>query len=280
MQGVAIIGAGALGGALAHALAAADVVRTIRIVDESGHVAAGVALDIAQSSPISGFSTTVTGTADLIGAAGMDVVAVADRVQGGEWQGGDGLRLLQRLTRLAAGSVILCAGAAQRELVERGVRELGMPRERLLGSAPEALAAGLRAIVALEANGSPRDVSLTVLGVPPDHIVVPWEDASIGGFAATRALDGAARRRMAARVRLLWPPGPLALAAAAAQCARGLAGRSRQAVAAFVGPDDSQGRRVRAAALPVRLGSEGIARVELPALTARDRVALDNAMLL
>ena len=65
---------------------------------------------------------------------------IADRVGGGEWQGEEGLLLLKRLRRTAERSVVICAGAAQRELVERGVRELGFARERLFGSAPEALA--------------------------------------------------------------------------------------------------------------------------------------------
>ncbi len=89
---------------------------------------------------------------------------------------------------------ILCAGAAQRDLVERGARELHFAREKLFGSAPEALAGAVRALVALETNGSPSDVALTILGVPPSQIVVPWEDAAIGGFAATRMLDEPARQ--------------------------------------------------------------------------------------
>jgi hypothetical protein len=48
----------------------------------------------------------------------------------------------------------------------------------------------------------------------------------------------------------------------------------------FVGPDDSLGRRERAAALPVRLGAEGIREVLRPDLSAAERVALDNAVLL
>src|SRR5262245_3871780 len=48
MQEVAIVGAGELGGAVAHVLARRDAVRSIVLADESGRVAAGKALDIAQ----------------------------------------------------------------------------------------------------------------------------------------------------------------------------------------------------------------------------------------
>ncbi len=45
MQRVAIIGAGELGGATAHALARSNLVRSITLIDETRRVAAGKALD-------------------------------------------------------------------------------------------------------------------------------------------------------------------------------------------------------------------------------------------
>jgi malate dehydrogenase len=280
MHDVAIVGAGEIGGALAHILARLDVLGTIRLIDERGSVAEGQALDIMQASPVEVFATQVSGSTDLATAASATLIVVADRAGLGEWEGEDGLAMLARLSRIGSRSIILCAGAAQRDLVERGARELHFAREKLFGSAPEALAGAVRALVALETNGSPGDVALTILGVPPAQIVVPWEDAAIGGFAATRMLDEPARRRISARIAPLWPPGPYTLAWAAAKAVESAIGRSRRIVSAFVGPDDSGGRRSRAAALPVRLGPEGIVTVVTPTLTVHDRVALENAMTL
>jgi malate/lactate dehydrogenase len=205
---------------------------------------------------------------------------LADRAGAEEWHGDDGLLLLKQLSQIARQGIVLCAGGSQRELVERGVRESGFRPERLFGSAPEALAAAVRSLVALEANGSVKDVALTVLGIPPSQIVISWENVTIAGFAATDVLDEPARRRLAARVGPLWPPGPYALATAAAEAITAIAGRSRRRLSCFVAPNDANGRRARAAALPARLGSDGVEKVELPALDARARVALDNAMLL
>ena len=161
MQEVAIIGAGELGGAVAHALARSNLVRSVRLIDETGRVAAGKALDIAEAAPIEGFATRLSGGTDVSMAAGAQIVIVADRIAGGEWQGEDGLLLLKRLAQTASGAVILCAGSSQRELVDRGVSELTFSRARLFGSAPESLAAAARALVALAVNGSPRDVALS-----------------------------------------------------------------------------------------------------------------------
>jgi len=280
MRDVAIIGAGELGGALAYVLARRSVAGEIRLIDQMGSVAAGKALDIMQAAPIDGFATRLSGSTDVSTAAGASVLVVTDRFGGDEWQGEDGLMLLKRIVEAGTGSIVLCAGSSQRELVERGVRELHVARGRLFGSAPEALAGAVRAIVALEANRSPRDVALAVLGVPPSQIVIPWEDATIAGFAMTRVLDEPSRRRIDARVARLWPPGPYALASAAAAAIETLVGRSRRLTTCFVAPDDSAGRRARAAALPVRLGPAGIVDVALPSLSVRERVLLDNAMLL
>jgi malate dehydrogenase len=280
MREVAIVGAGELGGAVAHVLARRDVVRSLVLVDESGRVAAGKALDIAQAAPVEGFSTQLGGTTDVATVAGSSVVIVAERFAGGPWSTEEGLLLLKRLTQTAPRAAIVCAGASYRELVERGVRDLRIDRRRLFGSAPEALAAGARALVALAVDGSPREVGLSVLGVPPSHTVIPWEDATIGGFALTHQMDEPSRRRLAAKIAALWPPGPYALASAASAVIEAMAGRSRRVASCFVAPDSASGTRARAAALPARFDAGGIAGIMQPSLSVVERIALDNAMAL
>ena len=275
---VIILGAGELGGTLAHILARTDAAPVIRLVDDAGYVAAGKALDIMQAAPIEGFSTRVSGHSDPTMPVAAGITVVADRARGGEWQGDDAILLLKTLRRATAQGVVICAGATQRDVVDRGVNELGYARERLIGTAPEALVGALRAMVAIETDGSPQDVALTVLGVPPGQSVIPWEEATIGGFLATSVLDQAARRRIAARVGPLWPPGPIALASAAAKAIHSIVGRSRQSACVFMAPDHSSGRRARTAAQPVRLGADGVTLVESVTLSTHDRVALQNAI--
>src|SRR5438552_11007430 len=121
MHEVAIIGAGELGGALAHVLARRDLARSIRLIEEQGRVAEGKALDIAQAAAVEGFATQLSGSTDVSTAAGATVIVIADRLGGGEWQGEDALQLVQRLARSAPGAILLCAGASQRELIHAGV---------------------------------------------------------------------------------------------------------------------------------------------------------------
>src|SRR6266699_3387011 len=207
MREVAIIGAGGLGGALAHRLARRDVVRTLTLIDDRGRVAEGKALDIAQAAPVESFSTGLAGTTDVARAAGASIVVIADRFGSrGEWNGDEALMLLRRLTQFAPRAIIVCAGATQRDLVDAGARELKIGRRRLFGTAPEALTSGARALVALAIDGSPQDVGIPVLGVPPSHTVIAWEDGTIAGRRLTGLIDDPARRRLLAQIAALWPP--------------------------------------------------------------------------
>ena len=278
MREVAIIGAGELGGALAHALARADIARSIRIIDERGRVAEGKALDIAQAAPVERFSTQISGATDLSYAASAELVLIADRVGSDETQADDDLLDLRRMCQTTRAPIV-CAGSNGAVLVERGVGELRIPRERLFGTAPEAMTGAARALVALAVNGSPLDVTLAVLGRPPAHTVIAWTEATLGGFALTRMLEEPARRSLHARIAALWPPGPLALAASATKAVACMEGRTRQLVSCFVAPDTSAGVRARVAALPVRLGRTGVISATIPMLSVGEQVALDNALL-
>ena len=144
MSVIAIIGAGALGGALAHKLASRDRTREIRLVDPEEAVAKGKALDILQSGPVEGFSASVTAYRSIHAAVGADAILIADSVSGAEHAGDAGLALIRQLHAAGASSPIVFAGAAQRELMMRAVRELRLPSARLVGSDPAALASALR----------------------------------------------------------------------------------------------------------------------------------------
>ena len=280
MSDVAIIGAGELGGALAHLLAKRNIVRTVRLVDDHGRIAAGKALDIAQAGAVERHATAIDGTTDLFAAAGASIIAIADRAGRGEWKGDEAMALVKSLLQHSPAAVVICAGGSQRELVERACADLKTPRTRMFGSAPDAMTAAARAMVGLETNRSANDVGLAVLGVPPGQMVIPWAEATIGGFSAIRLMTEPQRRRVAARLPALWPPGPYALAAAAVKAIDAMVAGSRRVATCFVAPDLTAGTRSRTAALPVRLGRAGIEEVLLPELSVLERVALENAMAL
>ena len=287
MPTICIVGAGELGGSIAHALARGDRVGRVFLIDEGGTIAAGKALDIQQAGAVDGFHTRVEGTNDPTRVTGCAVMVVADSgrppAPGGvegpeEWRGDTGLSMMVRLKGFIGDAPIVFAGARQSDLLLAVEREAGIHRTRLLGSAPEALAGAVRAIVALEARCSPSEVVLAVLGTPPSGFVVPWGEASIGGYTLERVLTQVQLRRIDARLSRLWPPGPQTLGLAAARVAEALVTSARRAMSVLTVLDGEFGVRHRAGVLPCLLSPAGIARVRLPKLNTRERVQLETAL--
>jgi malate dehydrogenase len=278
MSFTAILGAGAIGGALAQRLAARGRVREVRLIDAEESVARGMALDILQSSPIDGFSTRISGAGSIDAAAGADVIVIADQAQGrGEHAGEPALAMVRRLLAMEGRAPLVFAGGSQRELMTRTVTELRADLARVIGSAPVALEAAVRALVALELNGTGVDVQVLVAGVPPRRAVVAWESATACGQPLSSQVPPHRLAAIAARVPGLWPPGPLALASAASRIVEGIVNGSRRRYSCFAAIDVGElPGRGTIVALPVEIGRSGIARVLQPALSRQERTQLEN----
>ncbi len=280
MSTVCIIGAGDLGGAIAHALARHERVRRVVLIDDAAGVAAGKALDIQQAGAIDGSHAHLEGTADLTRVVGAAVCVIADRSgrTSSEWQGDEGLALLNRLVPYLGDSPIVFAGSSQAGLLLTAAHEVHIRRERLIGSAPEALCGAVKSMVALEAQCSPTEIGLTVLGAPPRGFVVPWSEASIGGHALERVLTQVQLSRIEARVAHLWPPGPHSLGLAAARVAEALLTTSRRSFSVLTVLGGEFGARGRVGVLPALLSTQGIVATRVPALNTRERVQVENAL--
>jgi len=280
MTTVCIVGAGELGGAIAQALAERERAAHVVLIDGAGSVAAGKALDLRQACAVDGYHTRLEGSTDTARVAGSAVCVLADRYgsSAAEWRDEEGLALLARLSPLAGNAPFVFAGSTQAPLMQAAVRELGLRPARLIGSAPEALASGIRGIVAMEARCSPGEVMLTVLGAPPAGFVIPWSEASIGGYALDRVLSQVQLTRLEARAARLWPPGPFALGMAAATVVAALLESSRRTHSVLTVLDGEFGVRGRVGAVPALLAATGIVHRRVPSLNGRERVRLDTAL--
>lgn len=273
---IAIAGSGALGGAVAHALAVRDRISEVRLVDTAGSVARGKALDIQQSAPIDSFSVRLTAGERLEAAVGAEVVVIADPSSGsGEHSGEAGLGLLRQLERAGNRAPIVCAGATQRDLIFKAVTELHIPRSRILGSAPFALESALRALTGIAVDGSAVEVSLKVVGAPPEGAVVAWEEATAFGQPLASQIPPHVIAGLSGRIPSLWPPGPYALAAAAARVVEAIVNGSRRRFSCFVAMGAG---RPAVCAMPVQLGPSGVTQVHEPSLTRQERTLVENAL--
>ena len=276
MTTVAIIGAGEIGAATAHALAAGRHAGKVTLLDAAANVAAGKALDIQQAGAISGHHTRFEGTADMTRVVGCSVCVIAEPFEARSESESPGL-LMRQLLGLMGAAPIVFAGTTQAALFSAAV-ELKVPPRRLIGSAPEALASSVTAIVAMEANCAPSDVMLTVLGAPPGGLVVPWSEASIGGYALQDVLPQVTLARIEARLKALWPPGPYALGASAARAAMAVLRSSRRHLSITTQLQGEFGIRNRPGVVSARLGPGGIHAIRAPELTTRERVLVQTAL--
>lgn len=276
MSFIAILGAGALGGTLAHRLASRSRIDEVRLIDDHPTIAQGKALDIQQSGAVEGFGTRLTSASAIEAAAGAAAIVFADSSAGDVEHGGEGgLALVRRIAAIEARAPLVFAGASQRPLIARAANELRLARPRLIGSAPAALESALRAIAGLEADATGVEVQLRVVGVPPHAAVVAWEEASACGQPLTALLAPHQIAALTARLPRLWPPGPIVLASAAARAAEAVTNGSRRRFSCFVAVGD--GSTAGVLAMPVELGRGGVMRIMRPALTRLEQTRLDNA---
>jgi len=273
MATIAILGAGTLGGAIAHKLAQRDHIARVRLIDPAEGVAAGKALDIQQSGPVERFDTQVEATA-VDGVVGAAAVIVADPAnhQNGDWEE-VGPALVEQITGLTRHTPLVFADASHTSLLDQIVTKLGVDPKRVLGTAPSAMVSALRTLVALEAHSSPRQVAINVIGSPPASLVVPWSSATVNGYPLTECLSPRELARLQARAEQLWPPGPYALASAAARVVEAIAaGELRETFACLMAQDGQLSVQA------VTVWNRGLRDVLAPKLSGMEQVQLANAM--
>ena len=277
MSTVAIIGAGPLGGALAHTLAGRSRVSEVRLIDPEGRVAEGKALDILQSAPVEQFSTRLTAAMSYAAAAGARAIVIADLIAGGEIAGESGLALLRQIAKLDTTAPLLFAGGMQRDLMGRAITEIHIAPRRLIGSAPLALESAVRAVTAALIDVSPADLSIGVAGVPPRAAVIGWDAATAFHQPISDVLAAHHMSAVSSRLPALWPPSPYTLASAATRVAEALANGSRRRYTCFAAIDTGAGRDL-VAAVPVEIVEGGIGKVLEPALSRHERTAFENGL--
>lgn len=287
MSTVVIVGAGPLGGAVASSLALRECCSRIVLCDPRFDVAARVAMDVAHACPVTGSDTRVTwsrleaigapqtasgGAATPMSGAEATVGTVADVLvfadsgeTGAEWAGESGLALASRVLAVSGRAPAVFAGAAQVWLLERSAAELGRTRESVLGTAALAFEAGVRTMLALEADAAVSQAIVRVVGRPPREAAVLWESATVAGEPALERLDAAAVRRIEARLPALWPPGPHALGSAAAAAVAGIVTGAPGVLTCLTVAAGTN----RAVALPARLGRGGVRRAWVPRVAGR-----------
>ena len=187
---IALIGAGNIGGTLAH-LAAQKELGDIVLFDVVEGVPQGKALDLSQCGPVEGFDASVTGTNDYADIAGADVVIVTAGVARKPGMSRDDLLGINLKVMKAVGEGIKanCPGAFvicitnPLDAMVWALREFsGLPHNMVVGMAGVLDSARFSTFLAEEFGVSVRDVSSFVLGGHGDTMVPIAEYSTVKGI--------------------------------------------------------------------------------------------------
>jgi len=276
MLRTAIFGAGAIGAALAHRLAERSRVREVLVIDGNRSVAEGKTLDIRQSGPIDRSSVILRASDDSLAAVGADVIVLADDTAKGAWEREPGLVLIDRLRKAGSTAPLVFAGPGQLPLMEACARELHIPADRLVATAPSAMESIAASLVHIETGQT--GAALTLVGRPP-ALVVGWTAVTIGGSLIIDRVPAHRLLAISQSLPKLWPPGPQAIAAPTALIVEGLMLGSRRLLSAAVMLDGEFGVRGRAGLVPVELGNGRVRRRVEPSLSPQERTEATTSLM-
>jgi malate dehydrogenase len=187
---IALIGAGMIGGTLAH-LAAIREMGDIVLVDVAEGIPQGKALDLAQAGPVEGFDSRLTGTNDYADIAGADVCIVTAGVARKPGMSRDDLLGINLKVMKAVGegikahapnSFVICVTNPLDAMVW-ALREFsGLPHNQVVGMAGVLDSARFRHFLADEFKVSVEDVTAFVLGGHGDTMVPVVEYSTVAGI--------------------------------------------------------------------------------------------------
>ena len=187
---IALIGAGQIGGTLAH-LAAIKELGDVVLFDIAEGTPQGKALDIAQSGPSAGFDAEMTGTNDYAALAGADVCIVTAGVARKPGMSRDdllGINLKvmksvgEGIKKHAPDAFVICITNPLDAMVWALQKYSGLPANRVVGMAGVLDSARFRHFLSLEFGVSMRDVSAFVLGGHGDTMVPLARYSTVGGI--------------------------------------------------------------------------------------------------
>lgn len=186
---VTVVGAGFVGSTCAH-WAAAKELGDVILVDINDGAAKGKALDLFESSPVEQFDARVTGTADYKDATGSDVVIITAGIPRKPGMSRDDLLatnakimkdVCKGVREYSPNAVVIVVSNPLDAMAYVAYKELGFPRERVIGMAGVLDGARFRSFIAEELKVSVKDVQAFVLGGHGDTMVPMPRHCSVGG---------------------------------------------------------------------------------------------------
>lgn len=188
---IALIGAGNIGGELANMLVNRQLGDVVLFdIPAKENFAKGKALDLAQSTAVTGADARVTGTSNWADVGGADVLIITAGIPRKPGQSrddlvGTNLPIIQDVADNAKkhcpNAFVIVVSNPLDAMVYEFKRRTGMPREKVVGMAGVLDSARFSLFLAEEAKVSIKDVRAMVLGGHGDDMVPVLSHCTISG---------------------------------------------------------------------------------------------------
>ncbi|MBK8008956.1 MAG: malate dehydrogenase [Rhizobiales bacterium] len=187
---IALIGAGQIGGTLAH-LAGLKELGDVVLFDIAEGVPQGKALDLAESSPVDMFDAKLSGTNTYEAIEGSDVVIVTAGVPRKPGMSRDdllgiNLKVMEQvgagIKKYAPNAFVICITNPLDAMVWALQKACGLPKNKVVGMAGVLDSARFRYFLADEFNVSVEDVTAFVLGGHGDTMVPLTRYSTVAGI--------------------------------------------------------------------------------------------------
>jgi malate dehydrogenase len=187
---IALIGAGQIGGTLAHLIGLKEL-GDVAVFDIAEGVPQGKALDLVQSSPVEGFDAKIAGVNAYEAIEGADVCIVTAGVPRKPGMSRDdllgiNLKVMDQvgagLRKYAPNAFVICITNPLDAMVWALQKACGLPKNMVVGMAGVLDSARLRYFLADEFHVSVEDVSAFVLGGHGDTMVPMARYSTVAGI--------------------------------------------------------------------------------------------------
>ena len=187
---IALIGAGQIGGTLAH-LAALKELGDIVLFDIADGIPQGKALDLSESAPVDGFNARLSGSSSDEDIAGADVVIVTAGVPRKPGMSRDDLLGINLKVMEAVGAglkahapeaFVICITNPLDAMVWALQKASGLPAKKVVGMAGVLDSSRFRHFLADEFKVSVEDVTAFVLGGHGDDMVPSVRYSTVAGI--------------------------------------------------------------------------------------------------
>jgi malate dehydrogenase len=209
---IALIGAGMIGGTLAHLVGLKELGDVV-VFDIVDGVPQGKALDLAEAGPVEGYNVAFKGSSEYSDIAGSDVVIVTAGVPRKPGMSRDdlleiNLKVMEQvgagIKKYAPDAFVICVTNPLDAMVWALQKASGLPHNKVIGMAGVLDSARFRHFLADEFNVSVEDVNAFVLGGHGDTMVpitryatvagVPMPDLMKMGWISKKRLDEIVQR--------------------------------------------------------------------------------------